>query len=270
MTKSSKQKDVSVILANKFPELFKILKEEGKLRKFGIREFEIYAIYNLLNKNLLSTALVLFLGFSHGDSYPVSSIADVFKDSDEKQIIKVLQNLKDKGLVYVEKFGVKWDFYALDKHFLLLAIKNFKLKRLEQTKFNKEMADSLYDNLRLHPRIRKVSESLFKDGHYAQAILEAFKCVGVMVKEKSGVGDLDGQTLMAHVFSETQPVLKLNQLRTTSEKDEQIGFKFIFMGSMTGVRNPKAHDIIEQKDPYRTLEYLSLASLLAKRVDEAT
>jgi hypothetical protein len=44
---------------------------------------------------------------------------------------------------------------------------------------------------------------------------------------------------------------------------------YLFMGSVVGIRNPKAHRRIEQKDPFKTLEYLSLASLLAKRVDEA-
>jgi uncharacterized protein (TIGR02391 family) len=136
--------------------------------------------------------------------------------------------------------------------------------------FGSQSVESLYDSLRLHPRIRKVSESLFRTRHYAQAIFEAFKCIEVMVKEKSGIDNQDGQTLMAHVFDETRPTLRINPLQTTSEKDEQIGFKFIFMGAMTGIRNPKAHDIIEQRDPYRTLEYLQLVSLLAKRVDEAT
>ena len=35
-----------------------------------------------------------------------------------------------------------------------------------------------------------------------------------------------------------------------------------------GIRNPKAHAEVQQKDPYRTLEYISLASLLAKRLEE--
>jgi uncharacterized protein (TIGR02391 family) len=270
MSKPGKQTDVSKMLADRFPRVFQILKQEGKLHNSGIREFELHAIYSLLNKNLLSTALVLFLGFSHGDSYPISSIVEVFERVDEAQIAKILQNLKAKGLVYVEKFGDNWDFYALDKGLLVSAINNFKQNRFAGFKFDKETVNSLYYALRLHPRIRKASESLFKTGHYAQAIFEAFKCIEVMVREKSRVNDKDGQALMADVFNENRPTLRLNQLQTTSEKDEQIGFKFIFMGAMTGIRNPKAHDLVEQRNPYRTLEYLALASLLAKRVEEAT
>lgn len=129
--------------------------------------------------------------------------------------------------------------------------------------------DRVFDAMKLHPLIVENSESLFKSGHYDQAILEAFKAVNNYVKQKSGRNNLDGKDLMAKVFNKNQPVLTLNDLRNTSEKNEQEGFMFLFMGAMVGIRNPKAHEIVVQKDPYRTLEYLGFASLLAKRVDEA-
>jgi len=127
----------------------------------------------------------------------------------------------------------------------------------------------VFDWLKLHPRVVEVARPLFADGHYAQAIFEAFKAVNNMVKDKSGLADLDGKQLMAAAFAEGRPVLKVTQLRDRSEKDEQEGFKFLFMGSTVGIRNPKAHATTVQTDPLRALEYLALASLLAKRVDEA-
>ena len=128
--------------------------------------------------------------------------------------------------------------------------------------------DQLYDSMNFHPRIKLVTESLFKSKHYSQAIFEAFKEVCNLVKKKSGKRELDGQSLMAEVFNEDHAIIRLNPLKTKSDKDEQTGFRFLFMGAMTGIRNPKAHDFVEQKDPYKTLEYLGLASLLAKKVDE--
>ena len=121
----------------------------------------------------------------------------------------------------------------------------------------------------LHSRIRDVSEKLFTDGHYAQAILEAYKAVAIFVKEKSGRQELDGQKLMSTVFSSQNPILRLNDLQDQSHRDEQEGFMFLFMGAMTGIRNPKAHDIVNQTDPIRTIEYLALASLLVRRVEES-
>jgi uncharacterized protein (TIGR02391 family) len=127
----------------------------------------------------------------------------------------------------------------------------------------------VYELSSLHPRIREVSENLFRDGYYSQAILEAYKTVNILVKDKSGRKELDGQGLMSTVFSLENPILKLNDLQETSDKDEQKGFMLLYMGAMTGIRNPKAHDIVNQKDPLRTIEYLALASLLARRAEES-
>jgi len=138
---------------------------------------------------------------------------------------------------------------------------------------------SIFNALELHPIIKKASKKLFRDGHYPQAILEAYKALINHVKEKSGKKTLPQRDLMGYTFDvlyETEPlkvtkepVLKLNALKSLEEIDEQKGFMYLFLGAVIGVRNPKAHAIVEQKDPFKTLEYLSLASLLAKRVDEA-
>lgn len=130
-----------------------------------------------------------------------------------------------------------------------------------------EVSSSLFDRMQFHQRVITASKSLFESGHYSQAIFEAFKAVNNFVKEKSGLA-LDGKDLMAKVFNENTPIIKLNELLTQSDKDEQEGFKFLFMGAMVGIRNPKAHDNVVQTDPYRTLEYLSFASLLMKRTEE--
>jgi uncharacterized protein (TIGR02391 family) len=131
-------------------------------------------------------------------------------------------------------------------------------------------ACSLFDQLQLHPLIKEVSGGLYRDGHYAQAILEAFKAVNNLVKRKAGRADLDGRDLMAKAFRKEAPILKLAPLTTQSDMDEQEGFMLLFMGAMVGIRNPKAHEIVSQANPNRALEYLAFASLLCHRVDEST
>ena len=120
----------------------------------------------------------------------------------------------------------------------------------------------------LHPKIKEASEVLFRDLHYASCVLEAYKALESHVKEKSGREDLSGRSLMSEVFSRKDPILGLNALRNESDRDEQEGFMLLFMGAMVGVRNPRAHGVVEEKDAYSTMEYLMLASMLAKRVDE--
>jgi uncharacterized protein (TIGR02391 family) len=121
----------------------------------------------------------------------------------------------------------------------------------------------------LHPKIREATSRLFWHKHYAQAVFEAFKLVNNEVKSKSRLPQLDGKTLMEQAFSLHNPKIKLNDLVSQSDKDEQIGFMYIFSGAILGIRNPKAHDTIELTNPRRALEYLIFASLLLERLEEA-
>ena len=113
------------------------------------------------------------------------------------------------------------------------------------------------------------SGKLLQDKHYSQAIFEAFKALEEYVREKSGRNEY-GEYLMSSVFNENNPILKIKYSRPDTATDEQKGFRFIFMGAMTGIRNPKGHHTIIQRDRARTLQYLALAGLLFKTVDDAT
>jgi len=133
----------------------------------------------------------------------------------------------------------------------------------------KSIGIELLKERKIHPNIINVSGKLFADSHFSQAIFEAFKEVNNMVKRKSRITRYDGKNLMAQAFTPGSPKLRWSQILTDSEKDEQEGFMLLFMGAMVGIRNPKAHDHVIQKDEIKTLEYLALASLLAKKIDEA-
>ena len=66
---------------------------------------------------------------------------------------------------------------------------------------------------------------------------------------------------MMAAFNEASPKIKLNDLSTVSEKDEQMGFRFVFAGSMSAIRNPRGHEI--RTDPIDLcLDHLSFASVL--------
>lgn len=120
---------------------------------------------------------------------------------------------------------------------------------------------------RLHSRVLSVSGALYTDGHYAQAILEAFKAVEVRVREMSGL-DASGADLMGKAFG-AHPRIRVAGGKSQSERDEQEGFKLLCMGAIRGIRNPKSHEIVNQDDPQRALEYLAFASLLMRRLDDA-
>jgi uncharacterized protein (TIGR02391 family) len=130
-----------------------------------------------------------------------------------------------------------------------------------------ERANDVFDAMQFHPKVIECSRSLFIDGHYTDAIFRAFTAISNYVKDRTDL-DIDGKALMSRVFNEEQPILQLNNLQKTSDRDEQEGFKFLYMGATIGIRNPKAHENVEQTNPYRALEYLGLASLLIQKAEE--
>ncbi len=123
-------------------------------------------------------------------------------------------------------------------------------------------------DLDLHPEVRRASESLFRSGHYSNAIEDACKVLDTLVKMRGRQYDLSGTELMTTVFSPKNPILKFNEGITESDKSEQQGMMFLYAGVMLAFRNPRAHEIIED-DPEKALEVLSFISFLAKTLDSA-
>lgn len=122
-----------------------------------------------------------------------------------------------------------------------------------------------FDERNIHPDIAGVAIKLFDDGHYAQATFEALKYIDNQVKAVSGIEDT-GFSLMMNVFNETGPKIKLTNLKTMSDKDEQKGFRYIFAGTMSGIRNPRGHD--NRADPIDLcLDHLSVASVLLRTLE---
>jgi uncharacterized protein (TIGR02391 family) len=74
---------------------------------------------------------------------------------------------------------------------------------------------------------------------------------------------------MKTAFSAGRPILKLNSFMTKSEKDEQLGYMDIFAGTMTGIRNPRAHENDFDNDPFIAVRLLSLADHLLQRAQQA-
>jgi uncharacterized protein (TIGR02391 family) len=125
-----------------------------------------------------------------------------------------------------------------------------------------------FGDLDIHPEIARAAGKLFRDGHYANAVEDACKVIDLLVKMRSGRTDLGGTDLMQTVFSAKTPILRFNGLQTDSERSEQQGMMFLYAGAMLALRNPRAHELI-QDDPERALEYIGFLSLLAKLLDRA-
>lgn len=128
-----------------------------------------------------------------------------------------------------------------------------------------------FDERNIHPSIAKVSRKLFDNGHYPQATFEAFKFIDNQVKKISGIKNT-GFGLMMAAFDHEKgpPKIQLNDLVSMSDTDEQHGFRYMFAGSSSGIRNPRGHDNDEDRPDTidLCLDHLSVASVLLRTLEK--
>lgn len=120
----------------------------------------------------------------------------------------------------------------------------------------------------LFPGFPAKVRKLFDDGHYSESTFEALKYLDKKVQAIAS-SSKSGVQLMMQAFGGHPPVIHLNALSNQSELDEQEGFKFIFAGIMSAIRNPKGHEHSIEDDPDTCLAHLALVSTLLRRLEQA-
>lgn len=124
-----------------------------------------------------------------------------------------------------------------------------------------------FEERNIHPTFPSSVKTLFDDGHFSQSTFEAYKYLDKKIQKLSKERDT-GFKLMMKVLASESPIIRLTNLSTSSEVDEQKGFQFIFAGSMLAIRNPRGHEnLIDTPD--KCLDHLSLASLMLRRLEDA-
>ena len=138
--------------------------------------------------------------------------------------------------------------------------------------------DMLFDTYPLHPRVREIAETDFKNKSYVPAIEQATRVLNELIQQKTGICDKSEVELVrATMKSINEPAklaIKFNDfLQEKSGRNEQLGLALIAEGVFIAFRNPKGHKpkdhpLIEL-DAYEALNQLVTISLLMKRIEEA-
>jgi uncharacterized protein (TIGR02391 family) len=81
--------------------------------------------------------------------------------------------------------------------------------------------------------------------------------------------DMDGVQLIGKAFGTELPRLLLADRSTQTGRDLHDGAHALFRGAVQALRNPPAHDQLEDIDENAAFEQLSLASLLMRYLDHA-
>ncbi len=125
-----------------------------------------------------------------------------------------------------------------------------------------------FETRNIHQALPAKVKKLFDDGYYAEATFQAFKFVDKTIQRLSKLKS-SGFNLMMAALSEASPLVQLTQCTTTTEKDEQKGYQFLFAGGSLAIRNPRGHEYDIEDSPDACLDYLSLASLLLRRLEQS-
>jgi uncharacterized protein (TIGR02391 family) len=167
-------------------------------------------------------------------------------------------------------FGMDVDYRDIIDHDLPELAKRAEAHLLKESRAKKkqEQAQLGFEQL-LHPIVMEHSYQLYRNGHLREAVLNSITALFDLIRSRSKVKD-DGDRLIGQVFSLKSPILILTELDTESGRNDQKGFMQIFQGAYQGIRNPKAHSLTHDLTPEKAAQYLVFASLLLRRVEEAT
>ena len=128
-----------------------------------------------------------------------------------------------------------------------------------------------FDKRNIHPALPEKVRRLFDDGHFAEATFEAFKFLDKLVSKHSAIKE-SGYKLMMAAFDGDKPgvpKIQLTPMIEVSEIDEQKGYRHVFAGGITAIRNPRGHEFSVNDDIDTCLDHLAFVSMLLRRLEQA-
>jgi len=135
----------------------------------------------------------------------------------------------------------------------------FGLRPHESTSFSPDLV--------LHPEIAAVVERHLAAGLNAEAVIASYGALRDLVRDRSGLHDLDGHDLFGKALSPDKPLLTLADTSNKLGKDYQRGVMLMCEGFAAAVRNPITHRSVEL-GINETNEMLAIASLLFRRISD--
>lgn len=106
------------------------------------------------------------------------------------------------------------------------------------------------DRLGLDSQLVEAVQNRVENGQYKDAISTAFIFLTEFMRAKSGETSGDGAALIGKCLGGTAPLIRLNELQTTSQTDEQKGIEQVIRGLYLGIRNPRGHENIEDTEDF--------------------
>lgn len=126
------------------------------------------------------------------------------------------------------------------------------------------------ENRNTHVEIFNYCKSELLVGNYFHAVFEATKSVADRLRKMTGLLT-DGSALADTVFSTSNPLVRINNMLTATDRSEHLGLCYLIKGIFGMIRNSTAHEpkvtfVIAEED---ALDCLTTISLIHKKLDKA-
>ena len=122
----------------------------------------------------------------------------------------------------------------------------------------------------VHPVIFEYCKPELLNENYFHSVFEAVKSVAERLRNKTGLY-ADGNALVDTAFATSNPLIRINLMKTETDRSEHLGLMNSIKGLFGAIRNPTAHEpkikfIIEEDE---ALDLMVLISYILKRLDKA-
>jgi uncharacterized protein (TIGR02391 family) len=118
----------------------------------------------------------------------------------------------------------------------------FNKNNFTNKNFNKGLVDAIGNRL--------------ENNNYEDTIKQALLYLTEILRNKTGLINLDGDKIITQAFSANNPKIQVNSLKNTNDKNEQQGVMYLGQAIYSAFRNPLNHSIdvkISEKDCIRQL-----------------
>jgi len=125
------------------------------------------------------------------------------------------------------------------------------------------------ENRNIHFAIFKYCKAELLVENYFHLVFEATKSIADRLREMTGLY-IDGNALVETCFSKSNPLVKINHLKTDTDRSEHLGLCNLIKGIFGLIRNPTAHEpkikfVITENE---ALDILNTISFIHKRLDK--
>ena len=132
----------------------------------------------------------------------------------------------------------------------------FKKNNFTNQNFNKGLVDAIGNRL--------------ENNNYGDAVKQALLYLTDVLREKTGLINLDGDKIITQAFSVNNPKIQVNEMKDKNDKNEQQGVMYLGQGIYSAFRNPLNHSIHTKLNQKNCMRQLIIIDMMLDYINRET